>query len=141
MRDKDLMIPAAILADRGLRPAAKLVLAHLLRLARSGGLVFVSRYALAQESGLSTSAVESALAGLEAAGRILREVSDGGRGRPCGYRILGGTLRFAGPRVVPASEGTGMSTKRVTQLNLFDQAPLGPVGNSAMGKSVGRSTH
>ena len=136
MRDEDLAIPATILADRRLRPTSKLVLAQLIRLGRSGGLIFVSRFALGRDLALSTSAVEAALAELETVGQILRAVSAGGRNRPCGYRLLRAAPGLAGLRAVPAGESTGVCTKRVTQLSLFDEC-LGPVNNTPMRRKLG----
>ena len=136
MTSENLLIPATVLADADLRPAAKLVLARLVDLARGGGLVFISRSALAGELGLRTRAVKGALRALEAGGWIVREVSHGGRGRPQGYRVLGAAPRLATLRAVPAGDEAKLHPPKVRQPTLFD------LTDSDTGKGeAGRAAH
>lgn len=123
MDSEDLVICAAVLADVGLRPSAKLVLARLAGLVRGAGLVFVSQRALSAFLGLSEKEVEGALRELEAGGRIVVEVSHAGRARPKGYRVL----RPAAPglaalRAVPAEDPPAVAPANPVQLTLFDDS-------------------
>lgn len=129
----DLVVPAAVLADADLRPAAKLILARLLELVRGGGLVFASRSALARDLGMSARAVESALRALERGGRIVREVSHGGRNRPRGYRVLAAVPRLAALRALPAGDEGSMPARKPIQLCLFDASVLSKEGRPSAG--------
>jgi len=123
MSVQDLLVPAAILGDWNLRPGARLVYARLLALAlaRGGGLVFIPRYDLAGQVALSAGATETALRELQRAGRIVQEISHGGRSRPRGFRVLGAAPRLAGLRAVPSEDGTAARPARPRQLTLFDE--------------------
>jgi hypothetical protein len=116
----DLTIPNSLLADPSLRPTAKLIFARLMKDAGGGKLVFISRFALAGDLGLSVQATQRALAALEVAGWIVRAVSDYAPGLPRGYRVLTGDLRDAHLGAVAPSNVTKASPRRLNQLNLFD---------------------
>ena len=131
--DKDLVIPAAVLADGALSPAAKLVYGRLLFLARAGGLVFMSRFALAGQVGISEKAAESALAALERRRYVVCEVSEGGRNRPRGYRVRGTASKLAMLPPVPAKPEPRRTAAQVRQLTLFDTT----LGSDGGGTSPG----
>ena len=120
MNVQSLLIPAGVLADPDLRPTAKLVLARLLKRARGGGLVFVSRADLGRDLNMRERTVESGLRELQRRRLIIREVSHGGRGRPRGWRVLGAALRLVGLRAVPAGDEARLYPPTVRQLTLFD---------------------
>jgi hypothetical protein len=123
MTDQGLLVPAGVLADADLRPAAKLVLARLLELARGHGLAFRSRSALAADLGLGCRTVEAALRSLEAKGWLALEVSHNGRSRPRGFRVKGAAQHLANLPATTADEGADVGPGRVKQLTLFDTSP------------------
>lgn len=92
---QDVKVPAWLVGEADLRPGAKLLLALMLGEASGGRLVFASEAALAGRLGVSTAAVATALKQLRAAGAIELAVSQYGRGRPRGYRVLAGAPGLA----------------------------------------------
>jgi len=121
MERRDLIVPEVVLIDRSLRPAARLVLARLGELGGPGRLVFESAADLGRSVGLRERAASNALAELEAAGRIVREVTHSGPGHPRGWRVLvGGVLGAAQPAEAPAEPKPDPPPRKGEQLILFD---------------------
>jgi hypothetical protein len=129
-----LLVPGSILGQASLIPTARLVLALMTELARSGGLVFISRSAVARRLSISTRAVQCSLRTLERSGWLLREVSQAGRGAPCGWRLLRTAPRLADLRPLRTDLPQGRTPRRLAQLTLFEEMCLDPIRND-LGKA------